>query len=70
MVVQNEAKSGKKDFKTVNSVNMLCSDFLHGAGNIVLGADKDFKGKIGCCFRRCSGNLRRSDFGHLNLFQS
>ena len=50
VVVQNEAKSGKKDFKTVNSVNMLCSDFLHGAGNIVLGADKDFKGKIGCCF--------------------
>ena len=42
-VVQNEAKSGKKDFKVVNSVNMLCSDFFDGADHIALDVDKDFK---------------------------
>ena len=42
-VVQNEAKGGKKDFKGVNSVNMLCSDFFDGAGHIALDVDKDFK---------------------------
>ena len=42
-VVQNEAKGRKKDFKDVNSVNMLCSDFFDGASHIVLDVDKDFK---------------------------
>ena len=42
-VAQNEAKSGKKNFKGVNSVNILCSDFFDGAGYIALDVDKDFK---------------------------
>ena len=42
-VVQDEAKSGKKDFKGVNSVNTLCSGFFHGGGPIALDVDKDFK---------------------------
>ena len=43
MVVQNEAKGGKKGFKDVNSVNMLCSDFFGGAGHIAIDFDKGFK---------------------------
>ena len=42
-VVQNEAKSGKKDFKVENSVNMLCGDFFGGADDITLDVDKGFK---------------------------
>ena len=42
-VVQNEAKDGKKDFKGVNSVNMLRSNFFDGAGHIALDVEKDFK---------------------------
>ena len=42
-VVQNEAKDGKKDFKGVNSVNMLRSNFFDGAGHIALDFEKDFK---------------------------
>ena len=38
-----QTKGGKKDFKGVNSVNVLCSDFFDGAGHIVLDVDKDFK---------------------------
>ena len=36
-------KVEKKDFKDVNSVNMLCSDFFDGAGHIALDVDQDFK---------------------------
>ena len=43
VVVQNQAKGGKEDFKGVNSVNMLCSDFFDGPGHIALDVDKDFK---------------------------
>ena len=42
-VVQNEAKGGKKDFKGVNSVNILCSYFFDGACHTALDVDKDFK---------------------------
>ena len=42
-VVQNEAKGGKKDFKGVNSVNMLRNNFFDGAGHIALNVEKDFK---------------------------
>ena len=36
-------KLEKKDFKDVNSVNMLCSDFFDGAGHIALDVDYVFK---------------------------
>ena len=36
-------KVEKKDFKDVNSVNMLCSDFFDSAGHISLDVDQDFK---------------------------
>ena len=42
-VVKNEAKGGRRDFKGVNSVNMLCSDFFDGSGHIALNVDRDFK---------------------------
>ena len=32
-------KVEKKDFKDVNSVNMLCSDFFDSAGHIALDVD-------------------------------
>ena len=38
-VAQNDVKGGKKDFKGVNRVNMLCSYFFDGAGHITLGED-------------------------------
>ena len=38
-VVQNEAKGGKKDFKDVNSVNMLYSDFFDSADHVTLDVD-------------------------------
>ena len=42
-VVKNKAKGGRKDFKGVNSVNILCSDFFDGAGHIALDVDRDYK---------------------------
>ena len=42
-VVQKGTKGKKKDFKDVNKVNMLFSDFFDGAGHIVLDVDKGFK---------------------------
>ena len=38
-VVQNEAKGGEKDFKDVNSVNMLYSDFFDSADHVTLDVD-------------------------------
>ena len=42
-VVQKGAKGRKKDFKDVNKVNMLFSDFFDGAGHIALDIDQGFK---------------------------
>ena len=36
-------KVEKKDFKDVNIVNMLCSDFFDSASHISLDVDQDFK---------------------------
>ena len=33
-VLQNKTKGGKKDFKSVTSVKMFCSDSFDGAGHI------------------------------------
>ena len=43
VVVQNKAKGGKKDFKGINGVNMFCSDFFDGAGQIAFHVDNNFK---------------------------
>ena len=40
-VVQKETKGGKKDLNDVNSMNMLCSNFLDG--HVVLDVDSEFK---------------------------
>ena len=43
-VLQNKTKGGKKDFKSVTSVKMFCSDSFDGAGHIALDVDNNFKG--------------------------